>query len=799
MLSKLFTCGVSFTVNHLAGIVAPVNKTTTYTTVTGIPGEPSKCWITSNLGSDRQATAVTDGAESAAGWYWQFNRKQGYKHDGTTRTPATAWITGIDETSNWLYSNDPCNLELGGAWRLPTSTEWNNVDNSGGWGNSTNSWNSALKLHQAGRLMNTTGALDNRGLYGNYWSNTHNTTILGSAMTTNASYCYNQNISKSYGIGVRCIRDSCQMVTFSDAGPDQLNIVGVAANLQGNTPVNGSGQWSIVSGTGGSIATPSSPNSAFTGVLGNTYTLRWTISTNCLTSADDVVIYFWDCGYNAVANHITGNVAPVTKSVNYGTVKNIQGEPSKCWITGNLGASQQATGVNDATEASAGWHWQFNKKQGYKHDGTTRTPNTTWITSIIENSDWQTVNDPCNLELGSSWHIPTYTEWYNVDNAGSWSTWAGPYNSALHIHAAGELVAGGSLAARGVYGRYWSSSQNNSTTANFLRFESSSCQMYTEPKTYGWSIRCLKPMNIPTVTTSSVGSVTNSSAIAGGSVTNNGGTMVTARGVVWSLTTGPTIALSTKTTDGAGTGAFTSNISGLTPSTTYYLRAYATNVVGTAYGNEVTFTTSAFTCGTSSVTAYHLAGSVAPVSKTVTYGTVGNIPGETSKCWITRNLGASQQATAVADATEASAGWYWQFNKKQGYNHDGTTRTPNTTWITSISENADWQTINDPCNLELGSSWRIPTYTEWFNVDNVGNWSTWTGPYNSGLYIHAAGELVSGGSLGGRGSVGRYWSSNQYNLTAAHFLRIESSGSFMLTEPKTYGWSLRCLRPLANP
>jgi uncharacterized protein (TIGR02145 family) len=60
------------------------------------------------------------------------------------------------------------------------------------------------------------------------------------------------------------------------------------------------------------------------------------------------------------------------------------------------------------------------------------------------------------------------------------------------------------------------------------------------------------------------------------------------------------------------------------------------------------------TCG-SPITINHVAGVVAPVTKTVTYGTVTNIPGETSKCWITSNLGASQQATAVSDAAEASA------------------------------------------------------------------------------------------------------------------------------------------------
>ena len=135
----------------------------------------------------------------------------------------------------------------------------------------------------------------------------------------------------------------------------------------------------------------------------------------------------------------------------------------------------------------------------------------------------------------------------------------------------------------------------------------------------------------------------------------------------------------------------------------------------------------------------HVAGTVAPVSKTVTYGTVTNIPGATTKCWITSNLGADHQATAVSDATEASAGWYWQFNRKQGYKHDGTTRTPNTAWITSINESSDWITANDPCTSELGSGWRLPTSTEWSNVDASGSWMDWFIPWISGLKLHAAG------------------------------------------------------------
>jgi formylglycine-generating enzyme required for sulfatase activity len=95
----------------------------------------------------------------------------------------------------------------------------------------------------------------------------------------------------------------------------------------------------------------------------------------------------------------------------------------------------------------------------------------------------------------------------------------------------------------------------------------------------------------PTVTTTTVTAIATTTATSGGNITVDGGATVTSRGVVWSTTTNPTIALATKTVDGTSTGTFVSVITGLTASMTYYVRAYATNSVGTAYGNEISFTT----------------------------------------------------------------------------------------------------------------------------------------------------------------------------------------------------------------
>jgi uncharacterized protein (TIGR02145 family) len=101
----------------------------------------------------------------------------------------------------------------------------------------------------------------------------------------------------------------------------------------------------------------------------------------------------------------------------------------------------------------------------------------------------------------------------------------------------------------------------------------------------------------PTVTTTTITNITTTTATGGGYVTAQGTTAVTARGVCWSTSQNPTITNSL-TSNGSGIGAFTSNITGLSPATIYYVRGYATNSAGTAYGNQVNFTTlTQITCG----------------------------------------------------------------------------------------------------------------------------------------------------------------------------------------------------------
>lgn len=96
--------------------------------------------------------------------------------------------------------------------------------------------------------------------------------------------------------------------------------------------------------------------------------------------------------------------------------------------------------------------------------------------------------------------------------------------------------------------------------------------------------------SLATLTSTAIKDITVNSAVSGGSIANNGGASVTARGVVWSTSSMPTIS-DNRTTDGVGTGTFTSTMNDLESSTKYYVRSYATNSEGTAYGNEVSFET----------------------------------------------------------------------------------------------------------------------------------------------------------------------------------------------------------------
>ena len=219
------------------------------------------------------------------------------------------------------------------------------------------------------------------------------------------------------------------------------------------------------------------------------------------------------------------------------------------------------------------------------------------------------VNENCGvIVLPDDWltsYYPLNTANDNYSNntitASQWST--------LEQHGAVFLPSSGGrngvlVGDVGSAGFYWSSSYTNS---NDYFNTGHAASLAVGPKTglstgfqnfrhSGLSVRLVHDagpqpsFHKPTVVTSDVSVVTSNSANCGGEVTNDGGAEVTERGICWSTNANPTISNS-HTSAGSGMGAFSATMGGLSANTTYYVRAYATNEAGTAYGSDKEFTT----------------------------------------------------------------------------------------------------------------------------------------------------------------------------------------------------------------
>ena len=304
----------------------------------------------------------------------------------------------------------------------------------------------------------------------------------------------------------------------------------------------------------------------------------------------------------------------------------------------------------------------------------------------------------------------------------------------------------------------------------------------------------------PSVTTTPISNITLNSAITGGNVVSPGISSVTARGVAYNTVTNPTTSNNT-TSNGAGVGVFTTNLIGLTHSTTYYVRAYATNSVGTAYGNEVNFMTTeipSFTCGASSVT--DIDGNT---YNTVQIGT---------QCWTQSNLKVTKYRNGDSIPTGLSNN-QWDSTTSGAY----AIYNSDPVYDALYGKLYNWYAVADSRGL-CPTGWHVPSDGEWTTLTTFlgGEYvaggamkSTVTQPTPGGWYAPNSATNSSGftglpgGTWGPGGwhgnsprNFGGWWSSSDAGSGYAWIrgLSYASSDILRLYFSRSDGFSVRCCR-----
>jgi uncharacterized protein (TIGR02145 family) len=303
-------------------------------------------------------------------------------------------------------------------------------------------------------------------------------------------------------------------------------------------------------------------------------------------------------------------------------------------------------------------------------------------------------------------------------------------------------------------------------------------------------------VEVPILTTAEITSITQTTAISGGNITDDKGGSVTARGVCWGILANPTTANSI-TTNETGTGTFTSSITGLTKNTTYYVRAYATNSMGTGYGDTRSFT----------------AGTVTDIEGIVYHTiTIGN------QEWMVENLKVTKynNGDIISTTTPATLNIYGESAPKYQWAYSG-----NNSFVTTYGRLYTWYAATDSRGL-CPTGWHVPTDTEWHTLalyldagalldfdesQTAGgklketgtiNWSSPnTGASNeTGFSALPGGERVSFNSqFYAIGENGFYMSSTEYgNDTWYRGMYYNNSGTGRYPASKKDAFSVRCLK-----
>ncbi len=310
---------------------------------------------------------------------------------------------------------------------------------------------------------------------------------------------------------------------------------------------------------------------------------------------------------------------------------------------------------------------------------------------------------------------------------------------------------------------------------------------------YGQQLSFTTQNGIITLTTAEVTEITATTAISGGEITDDGGSSVTVRGVCWSTSQNPTIADST-TNEGTGNGSFISNLSGLLPETLYYLRVWATNGVGTYYGNEVSFTTIAtWTCGNPFTDSRD-----GKNYNTVQIGV---------QCWMKENLNIGSMIPGLNVMTANGViekycyndspvncntyGGLYQWDEMMQYTYfEGIQGICPTDW--HVPTNLEWTVLTTYLGGDNVAGGKMKeTGTSHWNQPNTGATN------NSGFTSLPAGSRSNGGGTSQLGNYNFLWSSTQNDSYNAWYIRpgynYANAGGGVVND-KWNGYSVRCIK-----
>jgi uncharacterized protein (TIGR02145 family) len=288
---------------------------------------------------------------------------------------------------------------------------------------------------------------------------------------------------------------------------------------------------------------------------------------------------------------------------------------------------------------------------------------------------------------------------------------------------------------------------------------------------------------VPTITTNSVTTITKTTAVSGGNISSDGGSVITGRGIVWNKSGSPIVGTDSIRTDASTTtGSYSLNPGNLNSGITYYVRAYATNAIGTAYGNQLTFTTQP------------LLDTIGNQYTTITIN---------GKEWFKENLKTTKYANGDSIENVPTAGdWGLRTSGAWAYYNNDVNNN-------SLGKLYNWYAVTDIKGL-CPTGWHVATDTDWTSL--TANYGTdaaagnelkattiWTTP-NSNTNSSDFGALPGGGrgglDFGDLNNKGFWWSSTLFDASSSYARRLEYNTDTVIryTENNKYGFSVRCVK-----